>query len=51
MPCIAGSNHIFVPEMIMFGQSVTIAVEMFAAMQKREKGIGVRGPKSAHNQH
>jgi hypothetical protein len=51
MPGVSGSNHIFVPEVIMFDQSVMIAVEMFVGMQKREKGIGIRGPKSAQNQH
>jgi hypothetical protein len=51
MPGIAGSNHIFVPEVIMLDQSVMIAVEMFVAMQKGEKGIGVIKPKSAQNQH
>jgi hypothetical protein len=51
MPGIAGSNHIFVPEVIVFGQSIMITVKMFMAMQKREKGIGIREPKSAQNQH
>jgi hypothetical protein len=35
----------------MLDQSVMIAVEMFVAMQKREKGIGIIELKSAQNQH